>query len=398
MGQNVNALNETWIAAGQKVSDLQAKAQAMVDDDTVTAEEVATIKNDIENAKAKRDLAHENLVNAQAEEIVNTEVHPLDKEEKDQKRKFVDEFKDYVNGIPNVVNEVNSSTDEGGNRIGLTIPQDIETAIHALVRQYESLQELVNVEHVTTSNGSRVYEKWTDVTPLTNLDNEDDLIGDIDDPKLTLVKYLIKRYAGIQTITNSLLKDTAENILAWLSQWIAKKVTITRNAAIIEQMKALPKKPTIAKFDDIKDMVNVQLDPAITTTSIFITNQSGYGVLAKVKDAFGNYLLQHDPTQPDVHMIDGKTVKVVSDKWLPDLSGSHPLYFGDLKQAITLFDREQMSLLSTNVGAGAFERDQTKIRVIDRFDVRPTDTDAVIAGSFKEVADQKATTSETPKA
>ncbi|MDM5143828.1 hypothetical protein ICE98_00899 [Lactococcus lactis] len=43
-------------------------------------------------------------------------------------------------------------------------------------------------------------------------------------PQLTIIKYLIKRYAGIITATNTLLKDTAENILAWLSSWIAKKV------------------------------------------------------------------------------------------------------------------------------------------------------------------------------
>jgi len=49
-----------------------------------------------------------------------------------------------------------------------------------------------------------------------------------------------------------------------------------------------------------------------------------------------------------------------------------------------------MSLLSTNVGAGAFEKDQTKIRVIDRFDVQATDTEAFVAGSFTAIADQKA--------
>jgi len=75
---------------------------------------------------------------------------------------------------------------------------------------------------------------------------------------------------------------------------------------------------------------------------------------------------------------------------LPDGSGSLPLYFGDLKQAVTLFDRQQMSLLSTNIGAGAFEKDLTKIRVIDRFDVEPTDTEAFVAGSFKDIANQTA--------
>ena len=55
-----------------------------------------------------------------------------------------------------------------------------------------------------------------------------------------------------------------------------------------------------------------------------------------------------------------------------------------------MFDRESTSLLTTNIGGGAFEKDQTKIRVIDRFDVEPTDKDAFVAGSFSKIADQPA--------
>ena len=393
MAVNINDLNEKWVNLGQKVSDLQNKAQLMVDDDATSAEDVADIQTKITNAIAKRDLAHENLVQAQAENIVDDDAEPaakLTSKENDLKKKFVDNFKGMIKGVPTVVNQINSSTDSGGNAIGLTIPQDIQTAIHTLVRQFDALEQYVNVESVSTLSGSRVYEKWSDVTPLANLDADDAAIGDNDDPKLLIVKYLIKRYAGISTVTNTLLNDTAENILAWLSSWIAKKVVVTRNKAIIAVMNAAPKKPTIAKFDDVKDMVSTAVDPAVATTSFFLTNVSGLAVLNKVKDAMGNYLLQPDPTQSDVKVIDGKQVKVLADRWLPDVLGSHPLYFGDLKQAVTLFDREQLSLLSTNIGAGAFEKDLTKIRVIDRFDVVATDNEAFVAGSFKAIADQTA--------
>lgn len=394
MAVNINDLNEKWVNLGQKVSDLQNKAQLMVDDDATSAEDVADIKTKITNAIAKRDLAHENLVQAQAENIVDDDAEPAAKlttKENDLKKKFVDNFKGMIKGIPNVVNQIDSSTDANGNAIGLTIPQDIQTAIHTLVRQYDALEQYVNVESVSTLSGSRVYEKWSDVTPLANLDADDATIGDNDDPKLAIVKYLIKRYAGISTVTNTLLNDTAENILAWLSSWIAKKVVVTRNKAIISAMNAAPKKPTVAKFDDVKDMVSTAVDPAVATTSFFMTNVSGLAVLNKVKDAMGNYLLQPDPKQSDVKQVDGKRIVVVADRWLPDIAaGTHPLYFGDLKQAVTLFDREQMSLLSTNIGAGAFEKDLTKIRVIDRFDVEATDTEAFVAGSFKAIADQTA--------
>ena len=331
------------------------------------------------------------MIEAQAQAVVSMsddEVEELTDKEKDIKDTFVKNFVSMVKGDPTILAQVSSATDESGNQIGLTIPQDIRTTINKLVRRFDSLEQYVNKESVTTPTGSRVFEKWSDIKPLANLDAEDAAIGDNDDPKLTLVKYAIKRYAGITTATNTLLKDTAENILAWLSDWIAKKVVVTRNLKIIEAMDAVPAKPTITSFDDIKDLALKGVDPAIRSTSFFLTNTSGITELAKVKDAMGNYLLQRDVTQPDRYLIEGKQVVEIADKWLPSKLGNHPLYFGDLKQAVTLFDREHLSLLTTNIGAGAFEKDLTKIRVIDRFDVVTTDKEAFVAGSFKKVADQ----------
>ena len=280
-------------------------------------------------------------------------------------------------------------TDGTAGHAGLTIPKDIQTTIHTLVRQYDSLQEYVNVESVTTASGSRVYEKWSDITALAAIDTEDGQIQANDDPKLTTIKYLIKRYAGITTVTNSLLKDTAENIIAWLSSWIAKKVVVTRNTKIIDAIGKLPKKPTLAKWDDIIDL-EAKVDPAIKPTSMFLTNTSGFTALKKVKNAMGDYLMERDVKSPTGYSIDGFPVKEVADRWLPDNSTAHPLYFGDLKQAVTLFDRENMSLLATNIGAGAFETDTTKIRVIDRFDVATVDGEAFVPASFTAIADQKA--------
>lgn len=391
MTVSINDLNDAWVAAGQKVSDLQNKAQAMVMSDA-SAEDIQAVQTEIINAKAQRDLAQNTLADARADEVLNMEdVQPLNESEKDLKAKFVDDFKAMMRNDPKIMDALDSSRDEKGYAVGLTIPQDIQTAIIELKRQYDSLEIYVNKESVSTASGSRNIEKWSDVTPLLNLDAEDGVIQEQDAPKLALIKYEIKRYAGINTVTNSLLKDTAENILAWLSSWIAKKAVVTRNAAIIAAMSAVPKKPNLSKFDDIKDLALNTVDPAIQSTSMFMTNTSGFAALAKVKDAQGNYLIQPSVTNPEVKMIEGKVVTVIADKWLPSVDGAMPLYFGDLKQAVTLFDRENMSLLSTNIGGGAFETDTTKIRVIDRFDVTATDTEAWVAGSFKAIADQQST-------
>ena len=395
----VNQLNEAWIASGDKVTDFNDQINMALNDDNFSAEAMSELKNKRDNEKVRRDALREQLVEAQAEQVVNMredEKVPLNKSENELKDKFVKDFVNMVRNPMAFMNTVSSNTENGsdGNdsAAGLTIPQDIRTAINTLVRQYDSLQQYVRVENVTTLSGSRVYEKWTDVTPLTVMDAEDGEIPDLDNPRLTIIKYLIKRFAGIITATNTLLKDTAENILAWLSSWIAKKVVVTRNQAIIAVMQAAPKKPTIANFDDVITMINTSVDPAIIATSSLLTNQSGLNKLALVKTAEGKYLLESDPTKPNSYLVKGKQVIVVADRWLPNGGTTnapvYPLYYGDMSQAITLFDRENMSLLPTNIGAGAFETDTTKIRVIDRFDVKSTDSEALVAGSFTAIADQ----------
>lgn len=386
-----NELHDLWVAQGDKVENLNEKLNVAMLDDSVTAEELQAIKNERDTAKMKRDMFKEQYTEARASEVANMseeEKQPLTKNEEEVKDAFVKDFKNLVRG--RYQNLLDSKTDASGSDAGLTIPQDIRTAINTLVRQYDSLQEYVNVENVTTLTGSRVYEKWAEITGLSKLDDEAGQIGANDDPKLSLIRYAIKRYAGISTVTNSLLADSAENILAWLSGWIAKKVVVTRNKAILEVIATLPTKPTLAKWDDIIDL-EAKVDPAIKQTSFFLTNTSGFTALKKVKNAMGDYLMERDVKSPTGYSIDGFAVKEVSDRWLANgTGGAMPLYFGDLKQAVTLFERQHLSLLSTNIGGGAFETDTTKVRVIDRFDVVKTDEEAFVPASFKAIADQKA--------
>ena len=396
MNQTLNTLNELWIEAGEKVENYNDKINQMLKNENFSAQTLRDLTAKRDHAQARCDALRNQVDEAQATQVAHLRSSgqlPLGNGENQTDHSFISDFKALMRGDSKITNLVTSSKDESGEAAGLTIPQDLRTSINVLKRQYDVMEQYVNVENVTTASGSRVYEKWTNITPLTKLDSEDETIGENDDPNLKLVKYQIGRYGGITTATNSLLKDSAENIMSWLTGWIAKKVVVSRNKEIISLMQAAPKKPALSTFDDIITMINTAVDPAIKATSILITNTSGLNQLTLVKDALGNYLLQTDPVQPDRYLIKGKRVVEISDHWLPSAgeasSPLYPLYYGDFKQAMTLFDRENMSLLPTNIGAGAFESDTTKIRVIDRFDVQLTDAEAFVAGSFTAISDQK---------
>lgn len=290
-----------------------------------------------------------------------------------------------------IMDAMSEKSDEDG---GFTVPQDIQTDIHELRRTDDDLEQYVNVEPVSTLSGSRVFEVDADSTPWDDVD-EGEEFGEEETPKLKQIKYKIKKKGGILKVTRELLQDTAENILGFLNKWIAKKSRATRNAAILKKLAEITtgKEVAISGYDDLKDVFNVTLDPAIASSSIVLTNQSGFNYLDKIKDERGDYILQHDVTDKSKMLLFGVyPIKKVSNKVLknvevkPDGSNvsayKYPIYMGDLKEAITLFDREKISIeLSTEAG-DLWAKDQTGIKVRDRFDVQAFDEEAVIKGEI----------------
>lgn len=290
-----------------------------------------------------------------------------------------------------IMDAMSEKLDEDG---GFTVPQDIQTDIHELRRTDDDLEQYVNVEPVSTLSGSRVFEVDADSTPWDDVD-EGEEFGEEETPKLKQIKYKIKKKGGILKVTRELLQDTAENILGFLNKWIAKKSRATRNAAILKKLAEITtgKEVAISGYDDLKDVFNVTLDPAIASSSIVLTNQSGFNYLDKIKDERGDYILQHDVTDKSKMLLFGVyPIKKVSNKVLKNVevksdgnnvpAYKYPIYMGDLKEAITLFDREKISIeLSTEAG-DLWAKDQTGIKVRDRFDVQAFDEAAVIKGEI----------------
>lgn len=278
-----------------------------------------------------------------------------------------------------VLNAMSEGSDEDG---GLTVPKDIKTKIKELRRSEDALETLVNVEHVTTNSGSRVIEREADQTPFDNVDEAAEF-PDVSTPQFENVDYKIKKKGGILKVTQELLSDTAENIMNYLKKWIAKKAKATRNFMIIAKIKEICKglEVTVTGLDNLKDIFNVMLDPAIALGAVVVTNQSGFNFLDKLKDEKGNYILQKDPTQATKKLLFGEyPVIKLSNKTLQNIDGKAPVICGDLKEAITIFDRETLTIDISNLAAGMWERDQTGIKVRERLDIQTVDADAVVMG------------------
>lgn len=280
-----------------------------------------------------------------------------------------------------ILNSMNEGKDEDG---GLTVPKDIRTAVKELRRSEDALETLVNVERVSTLSGSRVIELHADQTPFDNVDEAAEFPED-STPQFEKLDYKVKKKGGILKVTQELLSDSDENIIAYLKRWIAKKAKATRNFLIIAKIREITKDAEVSVdgLDDLKTIFNILLDPAIALSSCVVTNQDGYNWLDTLKDKDGKYIMQPDPTKPMSMLLFGKyPIKKVGNKTLPSIavSGGYkvPIVCGDLKEAITIFDRETLTIDISNTAGKLWETDQTGIKVRERLDIQSVDEEAII--------------------
>lgn len=359
-------------------------------------------------AKAKEELKD---LQAQFDLLYDLEADKLDgmegKVAEGTAKKVLDKTKNIANAFVNaikaavgkdalsdedkeILNSMNEGTDEDG---GLTVPKDIRTAVKELRRSEDALENLVNVERVSTLSGSRVIERYADQTPFDNVD-EAAQFPEVSTPQFEKIEYKVKKKGGILKVTQELLSDTAENIIGYLKKWIAKKAKATRNFMIVAKIREITKdaEVPVEGLDELKKIFNILLDPAIALTAGVVTNQDGYNWLDTLKDKDGKYILQPDPTKPTSTLLFGKyPVKKVSNKTMPSVAVEGgfkvPIVCGDLKEAITIFDRETLTVDISSSAGDLWGKDQTGIKVRERLDIQSVDEEAIIMAEHLIVTD-----------
>ena len=287
-----------------------------------------------------------------------------------------------INEYKAAMHEGGVSTDSDGD-MGIIVPEDIQTKINELMRSMNDLSKIIRVEKVNTLSGSRVLEKDEDMVPFAVVDEYGE-IQEMDNPKFTPVTYKLVKRAGFLPITNELLKDSDQNIIAYVTRWIAKKHVVTKNSLIIEILKSLSSKD-LKDIKAIKKVLNVDLDPALSLSSTIITNQDGFQWLDEQEDINGRPLLQEDITQPGKKLFKGRPIVVVANRTLPSTGTTTvkaPFIVGNFKELMVLFNQGVYELASTTTGGDAWRRDTTELRTITRDDCVKWDTGAAVFGKL----------------
>lgn len=298
------------------------------------------------------------------------------------------------------VNMNNEGTPADG---GYTVPEDIMTQINKFREARFSLASLVDTEKVSTMSGRRTYQTRAQHTGFTQV-AEGGKIGAKNGPQFTPISYAIKKYAGYLPVTNELLDDSDANITNVLIEWLGEEDVATRNAIVLAQIAQKTATP-MTGLDDVKKAINVTLGQAFAATSAIVTNDDGFNWLdtLKVSANSNEYLLKpaQDQTNPIKYYlaVGARQVPVIvvpngvlasQDNASDNTKIDAPLIIGDLKEYCKIFDRAQLSIMTSNVAAvgsgasaiNAFEEDLTIFRGIERLDCVVKDASAIVNGAI----------------
>lgn len=322
------------------------------------------------------------------EDIKNniTGKQPIHNEKITEEQAFIDAIKNTALNKPipsDILNTLKTSEEEG-----MLVPQDISTTIRELRRETQSLENLVNVEKVDKTEGSRIVEKNADIVGFEAVD-EEAVFPDMPEPEFVKIPYKLKKLGGILKSTQEFYQATFSSIKGYIIKWIAKKGITTRNNLILKAIddKKDGSKVTITDVDSLKDVINTKLDPATLSGTQIITNQDGFNWLDKIKDERGRYILQPDITQKFDYLLFGKyPVIVFSNKQIKTNTNKAPFYIGNLKEFITLFDYEKLFIEMSSQAGDLWSKDMIGIKVRERLDVQVIDENALVKGEVDIIA------------
>ncbi len=392
MNKKLRALLDKINAQKQTVIDLANAGK--IDEAKTAKEKLKTMQDEFDVLKDIMDPENPELNGGDPEpdDLENPEdkggIHLVNINKNKAVHEFADAARHY---FKNAKANTEGSKADGG----YTVPEDIQTEINRYKEEHFSLQSLVDTETVTTNTGRRTYQSRASHTGFAQV-SEGAKIANVAGPTFEVLDYSIKKYAGWLPVTSELLADSDANITNTLIQWLGEEDIATRNRLILAIMQAKTAKE-LKSLDGIKKEITVTLGSAFSATSKIVTNDDGLNWLDTLKDDNGRYLLKPnaDQTSPlkfqlavgatNIPIVVVPNSILASDTAIAKKRGI-PIYCGDLHEGIKVFDRQQISILASNVasvtGFNAYENDMTLFRGTLRLDVKQKDEKAFVNGKI----------------
>ncbi|MEB8263071.1 phage major capsid protein [Mammaliicoccus sciuri] len=318
-------------------------------------ERISKVEKDVDDIK--KEDGEDGEENKQAENMENKEeqrnmnpafaVQPGNQTKEDSQE--VRDFKNYIETRADIPGG-SLKTDSGF----VVIPEEIVNDILKLKEVEFNLDQYVTVKSVQNGSGKYPVVRQSQVAALPEVEEL------AENPELAVkpffqLAYDIKTHRGYFRISREAIEDSKVDVLGELKQWMARTIAATRNQAIINVIKnggpgedgentKIPNEivngsTSKETIDGLKDAINKHIIPNYEH-NVAIVSQTGFNTLDKLADKEDRYLIQPDIKETSAKRLLGAKVVVLPDETLGE-KGSNTLIFGNLKDAITLFDRSQ---------------------------------------------------------
>ncbi|EAC7787663.1 phage major capsid protein [Listeria monocytogenes] len=340
-----------------------------------TEEEVSTVEksvDELESEKEKLEKERDELT-AKIEELekeleeANGET-TSDDVEKGEGEERMGKYKDKeLRSAVNTFIRTKGQTRAGlvSTDVGVVIPEEIIYSPEKEVKTVTNLAELVSKTKVNTASGK--YPILKRATSRLNSVPELTANPELAKPEFVQINWEVETYRGAIPISQESIDDAAVDLVSIVSENAQEQKVNTTNYAISEVLKTFTAK-TVANTDDIKQILNVTLDPAYERTAI--VSQSFLQWIDTLKDSDGQYILHRDITSTSGTSLFGIKLEVVNDELL-GLAGEAHAFLGDLKRAVLFADRTDITARWVdNEIYGQY------LQVGTRFDVKKADSKA----------------------
>ena len=248
-----------------------------------------------------------------------------------------------------------------------TIPESILYNPENEVKSVTDLSKLVTQFQATTASGKypvlkRATERMNSVAELAKNPA-------LAKPEFEEVDWKVETYRGANPLSQESIDDSAIDLTSLVANNANEQKINTTNFAIAAVLKAFTAKTVAGEsVDDIKHILNVDLDPAYNKS--IIASQSFYQYLDTLKDKNGQYLLHEAINEGSPRTLLGVPVVVVEDE-LFGAAGEAHAFIGDLGRAVLYANRKDIQVRWVdNEVYGQY------LQVVTRFDTKAADTKA----------------------
>ena len=344
---SINSLSTT-------IADKTAQVKNALEADDL--EKARTIKNEIDTAKEELKTAKADLELFEATKVSGGAENKKGHEVKGEDMTYRDKVNAFLHSKGTVVNE--GLRFEGKDEVLITMNEAVVpttdgvkkadttkvTSEELVTTPIREVNTTVDLKQFTTihpaQKGSGKYPILKKATSKMASVAELEKNPKLAKPEFQEVDWTVETYRGAIPVSQESVDDADVDLVSIVAEAATQIKVNTTNAAIADVLKTFTAK-TVANVDDIKKILNVDLDPAYDVA--FVVSQSFYQSLDSLKDQNGRYLLQDSITAASGKVLLGKPVFVLSDEVL-GASGEAKAFVGDFKRGVLFADRQDLGL------------------------------------------------------